>query len=135
LTQFDTPVLENDERSIVRILQEPTALDFVDAINYVVYCCEQKIFEEEREKLEQAARDQKLRDEAEKMAVERAKQQALREKEAQERAMREMLRLERIKKLREGETIVREKSKMKRNEMQTQGIGLTHHSKCHHSRE
>jgi hypothetical protein len=128
-------------REVVSQLEFPYVEQYLNAFNYYFFKEEERL-EQQRIFLENLIREENLRKERE---IEIARQNQLeREKKAQiaaERARIESERKERIRLLhleRKGLLPMEKKSnkpKIKVSEMRTRGVGLTHRSNCHHSRE
>lgn len=133
----DISLFQASDRSLLNVLQTPLALDLIDALNYNIHLYELRSRQQAIQDLREKVAENKAKEILAAQATERAHQQAMREKGAQERALREIMKLERIRKIREGDKNQPSGPKihMKRSDMQTLGIGRTHPSECHHSRE
>ncbi|KAJ3258953.1 hypothetical protein HK103_003094 [Boothiomyces macroporosus] len=124
----------------ITILKNPTIVDYVNGINYILYEEELRIKEEKRLREEKEAA-RKVREEADaKAARERAEEIEKRARLAAERQALEDERKERLRLLKEAKEAALAKSqiparRLKFSEMSTRGIGKTHQSCCHHSRE
>lgn len=138
------PLDEPDHiRTPIEILKTPEVEDYIDAINFLYLEEEERLAEVERKRLLEEETQMRAR-----MLLLAEQQRKADEMNAQkkmyaERLAAEMARKERIRLLllaRQGAPIVdtaTEKKKTRKNfsEMQTLGIGRTHTSNCHHSRE
>ncbi|KAJ3270544.1 hypothetical protein HDV01_007747 [Terramyces sp. JEL0728] len=124
----------------VPTLKNPTIADYVDGINYTLYEEEARIKEESRLKEEREAA-RKVKEEADaKTAREKAEEIERKAKLAAERQALEDERKERLRLRKEAKEAALAKAqaparKLKFSEMNTKGIGKTHQSCCHHSRE
>ncbi|RKO92537.1 hypothetical protein BDK51DRAFT_29905, partial [Blyttiomyces helicus] len=126
-------------RSPITVLQNPSGQDFINAINYFIISIEQRLARQEAERLERvrlaSLEAERLRREAEKQDAYlqyRARMEA-------ERAEREIERRRRIGErrlsLQVGPAKLPKLKGMKIAEMRTGGVGRTHKSECHPSRE
>ena len=121
----------------ITILKNPTIVDYVNGINYILYEEELRIKEEKRLREEKEAA-RKVREEADaKAARERAEEIERRARLAAERQALEDERKERLRLLKEAKEAKSQTParRLKFSEMSTRGIGKTHQSCCHHSRE
>ncbi|KAJ3032695.1 hypothetical protein HK097_005149 [Rhizophlyctis rosea] len=133
---IDRPPLN---RNPITILQNPTSQDFINALNYHIIACERVAAHREKERLD------KLRmaaEEAERLRLEEEKKQKylayVAQKEA-ERVAKAELRKRRLEELRrKKEEDEKGLPKLKVHDLgmlRTKGVGLTHRSVCHPSRE
>jgi hypothetical protein len=128
------------ERSIEDTLSFPTLVDYVNGLNFCLYHEELRLkaleaFEKEAE-MARKQREEMERLNAQRRADEIAERSRLAaEREALLQARKERLQLLRMQKKGELPPEKSTKKKLKFSEMQTQGIGKTHQSCCHESRE
>ncbi|KNC97404.1 uncharacterized protein SPPG_07330 [Spizellomyces punctatus DAOM BR117] len=125
-------------RNPVTILQNPCGQDFINALNFYILSRERAAAKAEQERLE------KLRQESEaaaRMAAEADKKQkfmeymAKKERERLERLEARKKRLDEARRREEAKARLPALVQGKLSAMRTQGIGLTHKSECHPSRE
>ncbi|TPX68714.1 hypothetical protein SpCBS45565_g02966 [Spizellomyces sp. 'palustris'] len=133
--EIDRPT---SSRNPVTILQNPCGQDFINALNFYILSRERAAAKAEQERLE------KLRQESEqaaRMASEADKKQkfmeymAKKERERLARMEARKKRLEEAKRREEAKARLPALVQGKLSAMRTQGIGLTHKSECHPSRE
>lgn len=112
-------------------------MDYIDALNFFIYGNQMRVLEEARLReqqllLEAAHAEHLLRE-----ASARAKQRLFKERLAAERLARDAAKLARLAAMRAAKLGKQDAPKIKRrkSQMQTRGVGKTHPSKCHHSRE
>ncbi|KAJ3039340.1 hypothetical protein HDV00_012333 [Rhizophlyctis rosea] len=133
--EIDRPPLN---RNPVTILQNPSSQDFINAINFYILNCERQAAQKERERLEKLRLEAEA---AERLRLEKEKQekylaymaQKQAEREAKEEARRR--RLEELRKKHEAEGGLPKLKVHDLSSLRTKGIGLTHKSECHPSRE
>ncbi|KAJ3360937.1 hypothetical protein HDU91_004193, partial [Kappamyces sp. JEL0680] len=146
-TQMSIEAPEADlARTVTDALQEPNYIDYVDALNFCYVEEQERLRMEEEQRLEQE-RQRKLLEEAalaeqQKRALELAERARIAaEREAVEEARKERIRLVRLAKRDANHPDLKSKGpakskpKIRLSEMTTKGVGHTHHSHCHHSRE
>lgn len=135
---------EEAQKNPLAILQNPTLSDYVDAVNFLYYDEEQRLAEIEKRKEIELLANKKAQElfllEQQRRIDEMTTQQKLyQERIAAENARKERLRLLRLAKKNglDGTDLFHEeeKKKLKFSDMQTLGIGRTHNSHCHTSRE
>lgn len=118
-------------------MQAPKTLNYVDSLNYFIYSTEQKILEEKRLQEEKRLRELEYQEKLKREASARANARAMKERLAEERMKREQAKNARLAALRAAKKVDKKETcrpRKKISEM-TAGIGRTHVSKCHHSRE
>ncbi|KAH6570216.1 hypothetical protein BASA60_007820 [Batrachochytrium salamandrivorans] len=129
----------HDGRRPIQILQSPTTANFVDAINYYMVQIELKAEQTEAELLNQAYLENLEMKRIQQDAEARSRLVQYKSQKAMERMARAKAREERIAALRRGDNGVADftqpKGKVKFSEMRTGGVGHTHKSCCHQSRE
>ncbi|KAJ3154514.1 hypothetical protein HDU86_004643 [Geranomyces michiganensis] len=128
------------QRSPITILQNPTTADYVSGLNFYMLDLQHKELKAEQEAIAAVQRQQEL-------AMERAREEEKRRLKAEAFVRKEKERVEKLearkKQIQEAKkdkkALAEEPSVEKKGrtaaEMQTKGIGLTHRSTCHPSRE
>ncbi|EGF83605.1 hypothetical protein BATDEDRAFT_22437 [Batrachochytrium dendrobatidis JAM81] len=123
----------------IQTLQDPLTTNFIDAINYVMVLAETKLENEEAAKKELEFRAALEVEHARLEAEARDKLLILKAQKAAEKLARDKARVERIAELKrankDSDKPVQPRSRMKLSDMRTGGVGHTHQSHCHESRE
>jgi hypothetical protein len=112
-------------------------MDYVDALNYFIFSNEQRIKAEKKNEEENRLRDLNILENQKREASAKASSRAMKEKLARQRLEREAAKLGRLAALKAAQLINKKEAPKEKKKLSdlTAGVGKTHISTCHHSRE